>query len=342
MADDTKAEITRISQQLTRLNEALTKERTDRQTEQKRQQQQLEEIVGIIVDYDEASSKVLRYFIKLEGRFNNLILALQDAVMGFNEFLRLPATSNNLMKYWDVAWAALAVVLPMLRVSSQWVQLEQTASAEMRAAKFALDATSVKTQLATMMSRGHNIADFINKENTLASKIRDVSKKKPKADMARTPIKAMMEEGNLAHKALEEVVGAIWREYLSRLTYAITETPFPRKEPLSKMVDRLLPNLNYLEDDEAEQVKRSYLFEICKAWAPTNVAIVTTQFRTGDTVTIDGLNDTQQDQIMSWFGSNSNWVGGKVPVLPNIYYYLGLWLVPKTTKRAGGFVFGSG
>jgi hypothetical protein len=339
---NTKVEIARISQGLEKLNKDLQRERSDRKAEQLRQQKQLEEIVGTIMDYDRASTRVVRYFIKLDARYNNLILALQDAVIAFNEFLRLPASSNNLSQYWDVAWAALATVLPLLRVSPAWVKLEQTAQAELKAANYVLQDTSLKTKLFTYTSRGHNIADWMNKENTLAARMRDVEIKKPKADMARTPIKAMMAESNLAHKALEQVVEAIWTEYKARLTYAITSTPYPRKETLEQMADRLLPQLNYLEEDQAEQVKRSYLYQICKAWAPKNVVILTTAIRSGDIVSIEGLNDTQQEQIMTWFGPRSNWVGGAVPILLNIWMYLGVWNVPRTKKVSNSFIGGFG
>jgi hypothetical protein len=338
----TQVEIARISQELDKLNKDLQRERTDRKAEEQRQQKQLEEIVSIIMDYDRASTRVIHYFIKLDARYNNLILALQDAVIAFNDFLRLPPSSNNLSRYWDVAWAALATVLPLLRVSATWVQLEKTAEAELKTANYVLQDTSLQTKLFTYTSRGHNIADWMNKENTLAARMRDVETKKPKADMVRTPIRAMMDESNLAHKALDHVVEALWAEYKARLTYAITSTPFARKETLEKMADRLLPQLNYVEQDEAEQVKRSYLYQICKAWAPQNVAIVTTVYHTGDSVHIEGLNDTQQDQIMAWFGPGSNWVGGTVPLLPTIWYYLALWNVPKKREGSTGLIFGSG
>jgi hypothetical protein len=154
----------------------------------------------------------------------------------------------------------------------------------------------------------------------------------------------MMKENNLAHEALEGIVEALWAEYKSRLTYAITGTPFPRKETLEKMADRLLPNLNYIDEDEGEQIKRSYLYQICKAWAPQNVMIVTTIYRVGKSTSIQGLNDTQQDQIMAWFGSDSNWRGGNgsVPVLWNIWQYLIAWNVQWTEETTGGEVFGFG
>jgi hypothetical protein len=151
----------------------------------------------------------------------------------------------------------------------------------------------------------------------------------------------MMEESNLAHKALEGMVEAILTEYKARLTYAMTSTPFPRKETLEKMADRLLPKLTYVEQDEADQIERTFLERILKAWAPENVAIVTMLYRTGDSITIEGLNDTQQDQIMAWFGPTSNWQGGTIPVLPSVYYYLYKWQVPRRTDSSG-LIFGSG
>lgn len=343
--NDTTSEgdIARISEALRQLNIDLNKERKDRKDDERRQQEQLKAVVGTIMDFDGASTLVISYLIRLEARYTNLILALQDAVMEFNTFLGLPASSNNLSQYWNVAWAALGTVLPMLRISPTWVRLEKTADAELKAANYALQNTSVQTRLLTYGSRLHNVADWMNKENTLASKMRDIEKKKPKADMARTPIKEMMIENNLAHKALEKVVDSIWAEYKARLTYAVASASFPRTETLEQMAGRLLPQLQYVEQDEAEQVKRSYLYQIINAWAPQNVAIVTTIYRTGSSKPrIEGLTDTQQDQIMAWFGFGSNWADGKVPLLQNIWYYLALWKVPRKTESSGGSTFGYG
>jgi hypothetical protein len=236
-------EITRISQQLDKLNQDLQQERSDRKAQDEQQQKQMEEVVAIIMDFEEASKLVTRYFIKLEARYINLILALQEAIKDFNEFLRLPESSGTWSQYWVIAWAALATVLPMLRIVPAWVQLEKAAEAELKAANYVVQNASLRTKLLTYTSRGHNIADWINKENTLAARLRVVEVKKPKADMSKTPIRAMMEENNLAHKALEGAVEAIWTEYKARLIYAMMRTPFPRAEPLEKMADRLLPNL---------------------------------------------------------------------------------------------------
>jgi hypothetical protein len=54
------------------------------------------------------------------------------------------------------------------------------------------------------------------------------------------------------------------------------------------------------------------------------------------------LNEAQQDQIMDWFGPNSNWMGGPVPIFPSVYYFLVMWGVQETTRSSGGSVFGFG
>ena len=108
---DVQAEINRISEELKKVNKELQQEKKDRIADQNKQQAQLSEIVGIILDYEAASKAVVRYSIRLDGRYNNLMLALQDAVISFNEFIRLPASSNKMDKYWDAAWAALATIM---------------------------------------------------------------------------------------------------------------------------------------------------------------------------------------------------------------------------------------
>ena len=285
----------------------------------------------------------MAYFVRLDARYNNLILIFQETINDFNEFLKLPPKSNDMMRYWDFAWAALNTVLPMLRIHPSWVQLEQTAQAELRAANFALQNTELRTKLMTYAARGHNVADWMAKENTMAARMRDLPPPaRGKSDRSRTPIKALMAESDLAHQALEKVIESTWEEYKVRMTYILTGQAFAPKESIEQMVDRKLPKLNYMTADETEHVSQSYMWAIFKSWAPQNVAIVTTRFRTGDTISIDGLNDTQQDKIMEWFGPTSYLQGSLVPIFPTIYFILNYWAVPYTKKSSGGSTFGFG
>jgi hypothetical protein len=336
----TQAEITRLSNALNTLNTALATEVTNRTTAEQKQKKQISDLTNTMMDYERASSKILEYFVRLDARYDNLILILQETMNDFNEFLKLPEKSNEMMRYWEVAWAALNTVLPMLRINPGWVKLEQLAQTELKNANYALQNVNLQTKLLTLASRGHNVVDWISKENTLFARIRDL-KSRPKS--ARTPIKALMAESEVAHKALESVIESTWGEYKVRMTYILAEQPFAATETLEQMVVRKLPELNYMTEAEIAQVGRSYLWEICRSWAPHNVALVTTRYRTGDGgLLIEGLNDTQQDKIMEWFGLQSNWAGGKVPVFPNLYLILSFWGVPRKTKSSGGSIFGFG
>jgi hypothetical protein len=118
-----------------------------------------------------------------------------------------------------------------------------------------------------------------------------------------------------------------------------TDRRHETKETLSTMAKRLLPPLTYYTDDELEQVGRFYLWNILSQYAKRNVAIVTTAYRTGESVGIDGLNDSQKDQIMEWFGWQSNWQGGLILPIQNVFIALSMWNVEwrKESSVSGPF-----
>jgi hypothetical protein len=78
-----------------------------------------------------------------------------------------------------------------------------------------------------------------------------------------------------------------------------------------------------------------YLWKTLEEYAHNEVKLVKTHHHTGDELHIEGMNDTQVEQILEWFGPRSNWQGGKVPVVHNISMALVYWHVelidrPKT------------
>ena len=103
-----------------------------------------------------------------------------------------------------------------------------------------------------------------------------------------------------------------------------------------------MSELDYFDDVQVEQLGRLYLWNILGEYAKRNVAIVTTRYRTGDAVGIDGFNDSQQEQIMEWFGPQSNWQGGRLAPIANIWVALAIWNVPRKSESTGGSIFGFG
>jgi hypothetical protein len=97
-----------------------------------------------------------------------------------------------------------------------------------------------------------------------------------------------------------------------------------------------MPPFQDLSPDQLDQIGRYYLWTILGEYASRgNVVIVETNYRTGTSSSIDGLNDTEQDQIMEWFGLQSNYGGGLVPPQINIWYVLAAWGVK--TKQASSY-----
>ena len=145
---------------------------------------------------------------------------------------------------------------------------------------------------------------------------------------------------NEAHKALEGVIDTLDIEFAARIHSVLYKVSYQTKETLEAMAKRLMPPLDYFDDVQVEQLGRLYLWNILGEYAKRNVAIVTTRYRTGDAVGIDGFNDSQQEQIMEWFGPQSNWQGGRLAPIANIWVALAIWNVPRNQKSTGGSIFG--
>ena len=87
---------------------------------------------------------------------------------------------------------------------------------------------------------------------------------------------------------------------------------------------------------------RLYLFTIIKEWLLQNVTITKTTSVYGDSYSIGGLNDTQQDQLMAWFGPGTYVTYSRVPWYLNIWQMLFALGVKTITQSSNVGIFGYG
>jgi hypothetical protein len=245
----------------------------------------------------------------------------------------------------------VATAVPALRLSPALAKIEKMAADAMKPAKGFLKTPKLAAKITTAVATGHNFADVIAKSNNIRDKVSKATgiHTSVPVDQSKTPVKGMIKEADDARKALDTAIDALDSEFAARVHSVLYKVPYQPTgnlslETLPKMAERLLPPLTYYTDDELEQLGRWFLWNILSQYAKRYVAIVTTTYRTGDSVSIDGLNDSQQEQIMEWFGPQSPWSrsSGRVPVVRDIWFALKLWNVESRKASAGGSMFGYG
>jgi len=326
------------------LNTALDTETTNRHTAEQDLQNQLGALADLLTDNNTTTGYVIKYLNRLDADYTAKELVLQESIRDFNEFKSLPPKSNKYIAIWDTAWAVVAVAVPAMRLLPAIQKLEKAAAIEMASAKAFMKTPKLTARIATAVVKRHNVADVIVKANNIrdkSKKVEDVRTTVP-VDTSRSPIKDLIKESNEAHKALEGVINTLDVEFAARIHSVLYKVPYQTKETLEAMAKRLMPPLDYFDDVQVEQLGRLYLWNILGEYAKRNVAIVTMRYRTGDAVGIDGFNDSQQEQIMEWFGPQSNWQGGRLAPIANIWVALAIWNVPRRSESSGGSIFGFG
>ena len=326
-----------------KLKTALDDETKERKDDKQAFQQQLGLLADLLTDNNTTTGYTIQYLNDLNAQCNAKALMLQQSIRVFNEeFLKLPPKSNRYVAIWDAAWVIVATTVPALRLMPALAKVEKAAAIEMATAKAFMKTPKLVARITIATVKRHNIADVIVKANNIRDKVNKATgiHTSVPVDKSKTPVKEMIKEADDARKVLNSAIDALDREFAARLFSVLYEVPYTTNETLSDMATRLLPPLPYYTDDDLEQIGRFYLWNILGHYAKDNVKIVTTAYRTGDSQSISGLNDSQQDQIMEWFGLQSNWQGGRVPVIPIFNVALSYWNVGRLKESAGGSIFG--
>lgn len=326
------------------LNEELNKERKDRIAAEAQVQQELRALADLLEDNNRAGGHAIEYLNQIDASFFKKALTLQGAIRDFNDFLRLPPSSNKWLAIWDSVWAGLSLALPMLRLTKTFADIEKAAQGALNAATAASKSPQLIQRIVVAAGKGHNIADVIRKSNSLRDKVEQAMKGRDAPvpmDRVKRMIKDLMNDSDHAHNVVNIAIDALDAEFGFRLVSLLYQVPYNPKESLVDLANRLMPPFKDLSPDELDQVGMYYLWTILGQYAIDHVTIVETTYRIGTGTSIEGLNDTQQDQIMEWYGAQS-WSGGYVPPQFNIWYVLAAWKVKRRKDSSGGAIFGYG
>jgi hypothetical protein len=153
-------------------------------------------------------------------------------------------------------------------------------------------------------------------------------------DQGRTPIRELIKEAQQSRKVLDKAIDVLDAEFASRLNSLLYKIPYGSKGTILDMANRLLPPLTYFDDEELEQIGRYYLWKILEKYAQGEHNVWISVHRDSPDY-IFGLNDTQQEQIIEWFGPPSKWIGGRTPVVINISMALSYWNVRRRPYSPG-------
>ncbi len=336
-----------LSGEMRKLWIALAAETKDRKAADDEINKKLNSLGLLLSDHSGAVSTLIKLLSRMESQYASKMLVLTQAISDFNGFLKLPPQSNRFLAVWDAGWAMVALAVPALRLSPALAKIEKTAAIEMIAAKAFMKIPSLTARIASYTVKYHNISDVISKSNTTRDRVlkglETIEKDDFLSDRSRAPIKELMDESENAHKVFDAVIDAVEMEYKARLHSLFLNVSYVAKESLEEKVVRMMGNLPFLTKAQLARIGKVYLWNILASWAKQNVAVVTTMYASGDGAAIEGLNDTQKEQIMSWFGPGTDiWSTGLIPPITSVWLAVRYWGVPN--KRAGspGLIFGFG
>ena len=337
-----------LEQDVKDLQTALATEKQDRLTAQAENEQVLRDLADLLSDNEDVIAYAIKYLNHIDAQYYAKELKLQEAIQTFNEFLKLPAKATKWTAYWDAAWAVAAATVPALRLTSFFSKLEKAAQIEIAASKAFMKTPKLVARVTATITRGHNIADVMYKANNVRDKVDKavgISMVIP-VDPSRSPVRDLIQESNTAHESLDTALDALTSEFKARLHSLLYKVPYNSTGTMMDMAKKLLPELpHFFGPDELEELGRYYLWTILSKWAAEKVTWMETQSVYGTDYHLDGLNDTQKDQLMDWYGISSNWhPHGVVPmvVFANLGMLLGAWRI-KTVKRQSNIgIFGYG
>jgi hypothetical protein len=322
------------------LHEAVLKEIQERKAADAARDQDLRQLADLLSDNNEAGSYATKYLNDVDAQYTAKEAMMQDAIREFNDFLKLPEESNNYLAIWDAAFSILSTVVPALRLTQTFSKMVKMANIEMEASRIFMVTPRLMARMTIASAKGHDIADVIRKSNDIRSKIghlSSLSAAPAPSDSSKSRVRQLIQESNKAHQALDDALDALDAEFNARIHSLLYRVPYiSKKGTLLDMAKRLLPALPYyFTDEDLENLGQQYKWEILKIWAKTNVTVVFLKYPSLsiDTVTIEGLNKTQQDQIIKWFGIYAP--RGKhfaTPLVLTIYYALDYWGVPEVTR----------
>lgn len=309
------------------------------------------EMIAAITDILADNNAAILYTIKFLGDFvaemNARGQMLGSAIREFNEFLKLPPKSSVWEGIFNAAFAVISSAIPALRLTP-WMQQLETKAGELAAIAKASPPRLVRAstyppgvvdRVIHVAPKADQIAQLMNSANSSRQSLQAAFADRPDGikalrtlDSSKGPVLAMIKYANRAMEVYGKALDALSLELKNRL-HDPTNKPKKSLEALARETLPPLPKL--FTGDEVDQLGLQYKWEILKAYASENVAVITYPDDYGNRTEIEGLNDTQREQIVDWFGPPV--IRGKyftAPITINIWYALRYWAVKRKPSYA--------
>lgn len=276
----------------------------------------------IIIDHEKAQTYGTKYLSRLNNELFARGLILTAAMDKFSGFLNLPATDRSASAIWDFAFSVLSTAIPALRLNVFIKKLEINSSVALTIAQ----ATGQKARLAKTVNTvarvarvGGNTAEKINNAKDTYEKIKGnydkaFEESEPSQltnlDASRKPISDLIEDSKTAAAAWEKALDAELQEFENRLNGKKS-----KEGTLEEFIKGILTPVPTFTKEELVELENLYLWHLISEYAKQRVQIVKTTVVTQiisatthkfvthpPTYSINGLNNTQQKEILELFG----------------------------------------
>jgi hypothetical protein len=264
----------------------------------------------LAIDHQKARDHAENYITVIQNQITSRGLILAGAIQEFNEFRNLPASTNLGAAIWDFAFELISKAVPALKIGEFIKKQHEIASVALKAA----EAFGQQARRADKVVK--NVTGAAQILGKVAERLNDAKGIKEKGDKvfetpkslaehaSRKPIKELIAELKQAQEMWNTAIKAERAEWENRLA----DNP-GQWGSLEDNIKAMLPEPPLLSEKELDEVWTLYLYQMIGIWAgpQKNVKIVetSTDYGYGQFITtrsVDGLNDTQEGQILEWFG----------------------------------------
>lgn len=261
----------------------------------------------IIEDFDRASAHAQKYLAPFLLQIQARGMMIESASRKFQAFAALPASSSKVLEFVDFAWTAVSSAVPALRLVSlvRKANIAVDLTKKSAAAGMILIQNTSPGKVSRITGKIGEIKDGVEKGVGVYQKGQAVvADETPaveafaKLDTSKGPVKELFEDA-------KRMVG-VWSGTIDFLvdqkTVRLGNPTAAYKETLYSYATQRLPALEVFAGPELDQIESEYLWQMIAKYARENADYSVATM--GATIH-KGLNDTQQDAILSMFGPSA-------------------------------------
>jgi hypothetical protein len=300
------------------------------------------------VDHQKARDHIDRFMRAVDRGFNVRHAILTGAIQEYNDFRKLESSPSLAPAIWDLAFKGLSELVPVLRLGAIFAQQYERADLALKLAKGLGEKARLADKAKMVVTGaglvGAKVAKYANEAKEILEKAEKVNAEPNggvKVHASWGLIKTLINDLYDGAKLADKVLNLETEEWENRLygREATTLKQLAQKQlTLQQLVQKHLPmpDLELENEKIQEEVKLAVLYQLVLAHCKEEVyweVVLYPHFKTMD---LKGINDSQINQIIEWFGGLTN--RGKyfkAPPVFRIEMFL-MWSVPEKRRLVGG------